>query len=167
MSTPLMPMHSERQRNGIVQGVCVAGLLMVLGYLWASNYVVSPQVHLSSATDPAHAFLTCTLREYVPSDWEQKWVAQVHATYSSNTICALMKEISDLSKDWLEGVTACKQDSGTLCAKSQRSRGLILADLTRLFARPPPPPSPPPLLVRTRQPGRLPSSSNLFPTTVP
>jgi hypothetical protein len=117
-----MPMHTDRQRNGIVQGVCVAGLLMVLGYLWASNYVASPQVHLSSATDPAHALLTCTLREYVPSDWEQKWVAQVDATYSSNTICALMKEFSDLSKDWLEGVTACKQDSATLCANHLTTR---------------------------------------------
>jgi len=116
MFIPLVPMHAERQRSGIVQGACVAGLLMVLGYLWMSNMVTSPHVHRSSVTDPAHATLACTLREYVPSEWEKKWVAQVDAIYSNNTICALMTDSSDLSKDWLEGVAACKQESGTLCA---------------------------------------------------
>jgi len=108
-------MHASRQRYGIAYA-CVIGLLTALSYSLRSTYVASPQVHLSSAIVPAHSSLTCTLREYVPSEWEKKWVAQVDAIYSSNTICALMKESSSLSKDWLEGVAACKQKSGTLCA---------------------------------------------------
>jgi hypothetical protein len=115
-------MHASRQRYGIALGACAIGLLTALYFFWRSAYVASPQVHLSSATVPTHSSLTCTLREYVPSEWEKKWLARVDAIYSSNTICALMKEFSGLSKDWLEGVAACKLESGELCSNRLTTR---------------------------------------------
>ena len=64
-------------------------------------------------SDESLSLAACTSIEYVPSEWEKTWLANVDNLAGQEAMCATMQASGSLSKRWLTGVAACKQDTAT------------------------------------------------------
>jgi hypothetical protein len=68
----------------------------------------------TSARVDASPRVTCRLRAYVPSEWEDSWISNVDDIAARSAVCPTIRLSTDLVDEWLTGIKTC---AGTGCDK--------------------------------------------------
>ena len=106
--------HLKMMRKNI--NFVALGFVFVCGLMWIRGDSQSWQhrsITMRAKTNQKWTPTDCKLVKYVPSSWESTWLADVDDLAAREAMCASMQASGDLSKQWLAGVAACKQDSAT------------------------------------------------------
>ena len=108
------------------QNYLAVGLALVCGLVWLRGGSRPPSdphttTTLRAVTAEAWSPAACTPIEYVPSAWEKTWLADSDDLADRDAMCATMQASSGLSKQWLAGVAACKQDTA-ICGSALSER---------------------------------------------
>lgn len=102
-------MFAGYQQNRIIVLASIAiAMLLLGGFRFNSGRSRSRGAAVTVGAEQS-AVVTYKLLEYVPSAWENEWVANVDAIHARDAICSAMLQSPNDSSDWLAGVKACEQ----------------------------------------------------------